>query len=65
MIVIEKNNKGIYTVHFNEIECDNIQYNSLDLAKSLCRMRLGYNIWFFRIPCKTKLIVINNLKLFV
>lgn len=65
MTTIIKNNRGIYTVKFNEIECDNIQYDSLDLAKSLCRMRLGYNIWFFRIPFKTKWLVINNLKFFV
>lgn len=60
MTVIKKDNKGIYTVHFNEIECNTIQYNSLDLAKSLCKMRLGPNIWFLKIPYKTKWIVINN-----
>ena len=60
MTTILKDNKDIYTVHFNELECDNIKYNSLDLAKSLCRMRLGYNIWFFKIPFKTKWVVINN-----
>lgn len=65
MTTIEKDNKGIYTVHFNEIECDNIQYDSLDLAQSLCKIRLGPNIWFLKIPFKTKWIVINNLKLFV
>lgn len=65
MTVIEKDNKGIYTVHFDEIECDNIQYDSLDLAQSLCKIRLGPNIWFLKIPFKTKWIVINNLKLFV
>ena len=60
MTTISKDNKGIYTVHFDEIECNNIQYNSFELAQSLCRMRLGYNIWFLRIPYKTKWIVINN-----
>ena len=60
MTTILKDNKNIYTVCFDEIECTNIQYNSLDLAKSLCQMRLGHNIWFFRIPFKTKWIVINN-----
>ena len=64
MIVIEKDNKGIYIVHFNEIECNNIQYDSLDLAQSLCKIRLGSNIWFLKIPFKTKWIVIN-LKCFV
>jgi hypothetical protein len=65
MTTIFKDNKGIYTVHFNEMECNNIQYNSFELAQSLCRIRLGPHIWFFRIPYKTKWIVINNLKLFV
>lgn len=65
MTTILKDNKGIYTVHFDEIEYNNIQYDSFELAQSLCRMRLGYNIWFFRMPYKTKWIVINNLKLFV
>jgi hypothetical protein len=65
MTTILKDNKGIYIVHFNNIECDNIQYNSLELAQSLCRIRLGSNIWFFRIPFKTKWVVVNNLKLFI
>ena len=65
MTTILKDNKGIYTVHFNKIECDDIQYNSLELAQSLCKIRLGPNIWFFRIPFKTKWIVVNNLKLFI
>lgn len=66
MTTILKDNKGIYTVHFDEIECNNIQYNSLELAQSLCRMRLGSNILFIRIPYKTKWIVINNfLNIFV
>lgn len=66
MTTILKDNKGIYTVHFDEIECNNIQYNSLELAQSLCRMRLGSNILFIRIPYKTKWIVVNNfLNIFV
>lgn len=66
MTTILKDNKGIYTVHFNEIECNNIQYNSLELAQSLCRMRLGSNILFIRIPYKTKWVVVNNfLNIFV
>ena len=65
MTTIIKNNRGIYTVKFNEIECDNIQYDSLDLAQSLCRMRLGPNILFIRLPLKTKWVVINTFKLFV
>lgn len=66
MTTILQDNKGIYTVHFDEIECNNIQYNSLELAQSLCRMRLGSNILFIRIPYKTKWIVINNfLNIFV
>jgi hypothetical protein len=66
MTTILKDNKGIYTVHFNEIECNNIQYNSFELAQSLCRMRLGSNILFIRIPYKTKWIVVNNfLNIFV
>lgn len=65
MTVIEKNNKGIYIVHFDEIECNNIQYNSFELAQSLCKLRMGSNILFLRIPFKTKWVVINNLKLFV
>ena len=65
MTVIEKDNKGIYTVHFDEIECNNIQYNSFELAQSLCKLRMGPNILFFRVPLKTKWIVINNLKHFV
>ena len=65
MTIIEKDNKGIYTVHFDRIECNNIQYNYFELAQSLCKIRLGPNIWFFRIPFKTKWLVINNLKLFV
>lgn len=65
MTTITKNNKGIYTVCFGELECDNIQYNSLELAQSLCKIRLGSNIWFLKIPFKTKWLVINNLKLFV
>jgi hypothetical protein len=65
MTVIEKDSKGIYIVHFNEIECDNMQYNSFELAQFLCKIRLGPNIWFFRIPFKTKWVVVNNLKLFI
>lgn len=65
MTVIEKDNKGIYTVHFDEIECNNIQYNSFELAQSLCKLRMGFNILFFKIPFKTKWVVINNLKFFV
>lgn len=66
MTTILKDNKGVYTVHFDEIECNNIQYNSLELAQSLCRMRLGSNILFIRIPYKTKWIVVNNfLNIFV
>lgn len=66
MTTILKDNKGIYTVHFDEIECNNIQYNSLELAQSLCRMRLGSNILFIRIPYKTKWVVVNNfLNIFV
>lgn len=66
MTTILQDNKGIYTVHFDAIECNNIQYNSLELAQSLCRMRLGSNILFVRIPYKTKWIVINNfLNIFV
>ena len=66
MTTILKDNKGIYTVHFDEIECNNIQYSSLELAQSLCRMRLGSNILFIRIPYKTKWIVVNNfLNIFV
>lgn len=60
MTTIFKNNEGIYTVHFNEMECNNIQYNSFELAQSLCRMRLGFNILFIKIPYQTKWIVINN-----
>lgn len=66
MTTILKDNKGIYTVHFDEIECNNIQYNSLELAQSLCKMRLGSNILFIRIPYKTKWVVVNNfLNIFV
>jgi hypothetical protein len=60
MTTILKDSKGIYIVHFDETECNNIQYNSFELAQSLCRMRLGPNIWFLKIPYKTKWIVINN-----
>ena len=60
MTVIEKNNKGIYIVHFDSAECNNIQYNSFELAQSLCRMRLGPNIYFLKIPYKAKWIVMNN-----
>ena len=63
MTVIEKDNKGIYTVHFDSVECNNIQYNSFELAQSLCKIRLGSNIWFLKIPYKTKWVIIN-LKLF-
>ena len=65
MTTILKDNKGIYTVHFDTLECNNIQYDSFELTQSLCKIRLGPNIWFFRIPFKTKWVVINNLKLFV
>jgi hypothetical protein len=60
MTTILKDNKGIYTVHFNEMECNNIQYNSFESAQSLCRMRLGFNILFIKIPYKSKWLVINN-----
>jgi hypothetical protein len=40
--------------------CNNIQYNSFELAQSLCRMRLGFNILFIKIPYKSKWLVINN-----
>lgn len=60
MTIIEKDNKGIYTVHFDEIECNNIQYNSFELAQSLCKIRLGSNICFLKIPYKAKWIVMNN-----
>lgn len=63
MTIIEKDNKGIYTVHFDSVECNNIQYNSFELAQSLCKIRLGSNIWFLKIPYKTKWVIIN-LKLF-
>ena len=65
MTTILKDNKGIYIVHFDAPECNNIQYDSFELAQSLCKMRLGPNIWFFKIPFKTKWVVINNLKIFV
>lgn len=65
MTTILKDNEGIYTVHFDRIECNNIQYDSFELAQSLCWLRLGRNILFLKIPFVDKWIVINNLKLFV
>lgn len=60
MTIIEKDHTGIYNVHFDTHECNHIKYDCFELAQMLCRMRLGSNIWFLKIPYKAKWIIINK-----
>lgn len=60
MITISLENKK-YIVDFQSIDYSPVSYTNLDLAQKLCKLRLGNNIIFFKIPFKDKWVVINNI----
>ena len=61
MTTITLTNDGKYTVDFKSFECNFQKYDNLELAQHLCKLRLGDNLLFFKIPFQEKWIIINNL----
>jgi len=59
-----KNDK--YIVRFSTVDCAISKYDDFGIAKWLCWLRLGRNIFFLKIPFVDKWLVINNfLKVFI
>jgi hypothetical protein len=59
MTTITYNGKK-FIVQFDTVDCCKSEYNTFDMAKWLCWLRLGRNIKFLKIPFFNKWIVINN-----